>query len=190
MNKTVIYLMRHGEVENPKQILYGRLPGFRLSENGRKGVEETAQVLKNKGISVLYTSPLLRARETGSIVNKYLLLKPKRSRLILESKILAQGVALSIFKKDIQPHMYEDEYVKKGQESVKSQEDRMTRFLRLIEKRHPNKNILVVSHGDPIIILKAKLLGIPFSWQFKRDNYLLPGQFITIVIKDNRFQII
>lgn len=189
MNKTVIYLMRHGEVENPKQILYGRLPGFRLSENGKKGIVEAGEKLKNKEISVLYTSPLLRARETGRIVNKYLGLKPKRSSLILESKILAQGVDLTTFKKDIQPHMYEEEYVKEGQESVKSQEERMIRFVRIITKRHPNKNVLVVSHGDPIIILKAKLLGIPFSWQFKRDNYLLPGQFITIICQDGKYEI-
>ena len=32
---TVVHLLRHGEVFNPDRILYGRLPGFRLSDAGR-----------------------------------------------------------------------------------------------------------------------------------------------------------
>ncbi|HQV21412.1 MAG TPA: phosphoglycerate mutase family protein, partial [Gordonia sp. (in: high G+C Gram-positive bacteria)] len=32
---TVVHMMRHGEVYNPDGVLYGRLPGFRLSDTGR-----------------------------------------------------------------------------------------------------------------------------------------------------------
>ena len=32
--KTVVHLLRHGEVHNPEKVLYGRLPGYRLSETG------------------------------------------------------------------------------------------------------------------------------------------------------------
>ena len=31
---TVVHLVRHGEVDNPAGVLYGRLPGFHLSEDG------------------------------------------------------------------------------------------------------------------------------------------------------------
>lgn len=33
---TVVHVMRHGEVENPTGVLYGRLPGYHLSELGRQ----------------------------------------------------------------------------------------------------------------------------------------------------------
>ncbi len=181
MNKTVIYFLRHGEVENPGRILYGRLSGFRLSENGRKRIQDVVQELKGIKIDFLYTSPLLRARETGRIINQMLHLKPKISSLLLETKLLPQGVSLEIFKKDIQPHMYEDKYVKLGQESIQSQGERMFKFVRLIQKLHSGKTVLTVSHGDPIMILKAKVSGIPFTWEFKRSNYLQPGHFIILV---------
>ncbi|HEV3068841.1 MAG TPA: histidine phosphatase family protein, partial [Streptosporangiaceae bacterium] len=32
---TVVHLLRHGEVDNPRGIIYGRLPGYHLSANGR-----------------------------------------------------------------------------------------------------------------------------------------------------------
>ena len=35
MVATTVHLMRHGEVHNPEGVLYGRLPGYRLSERGR-----------------------------------------------------------------------------------------------------------------------------------------------------------
>ena len=34
--KTIVHLMRHGEVHNPEGILYGRLPGYRLSDTWPK----------------------------------------------------------------------------------------------------------------------------------------------------------
>ena len=33
--QTRVHVVRHGEVHNPDGILYGRLPGFRLSDTGR-----------------------------------------------------------------------------------------------------------------------------------------------------------
>ena len=38
--KTIVHVMRHGEVHNPEQILYGRLPGYRLSPLGERMAEE------------------------------------------------------------------------------------------------------------------------------------------------------
>ena len=64
---TVVHLMRHGEVHNPDGILYGRLPGFRLSELGRAMATEVAQHLAAHDIvhvvsCLLYTSPSPRDR--------------------------------------------------------------------------------------------------------------------------------
>lgn len=186
--KTTIYFLRHGEVENPKQILYGRLPGFRLSESGRKRINEVARELKTKGIEYLYTSPLLRARETGRIINRILKLKPKISILLLETKLLSQGVALEFFKRELQPQMYDQEYIKKGQESIMSQGDRMFRFIQMMQSKHPGKTILAISHGDPLMILKAKVMGVPFTWEFKRVQYLKQGYFITLMCENNHYK--
>ena len=187
MNKTIIYFLRHGEVENPKKILYGRLSGFGLSQNGINRIQEVIQELKDKKIDYIYVSPLRRARQTAQIISETIKLQPKISRLLLETKLFHAGVSLEVFKKDLQPHMYDDKYVQLGQESIQSQGERMFRFVRLIQKLHAGKTVLTISHGDPIMILKAKLLGVPFTWEFKRANYLQTGYFLTLVCKDDKY---
>ena len=62
---TQIHLVRHGEVHNPRQILYGRLPRFRLSDAGRRQAASTAHWFKGRPVAALFSSPMLRARQTA-----------------------------------------------------------------------------------------------------------------------------
>ncbi len=62
---TVVHLMRHGEVHNPEGILYGRLPGYYLSELGREMAEMVARFLAPKDVVRVVASPLERAQETA-----------------------------------------------------------------------------------------------------------------------------
>lgn len=66
MTTTVVHLLRHGEVFNPEGILYGRLPGFRLSENGRHQAELIATALTGADLAAVVASPLERAQETAA----------------------------------------------------------------------------------------------------------------------------
>jgi broad specificity phosphatase PhoE len=55
---TVVHLLRHGEVQNPEGIIYGRIPGYHLSEDGRLMAKAAAEYLAARDITVLHTSPL------------------------------------------------------------------------------------------------------------------------------------
>ena len=63
---TRVHLIRHGEVYNPSGILYGRLPGFRLSDTGRAQAEAVAEALADRDIVAVIASPLQRAQETAA----------------------------------------------------------------------------------------------------------------------------
>lgn len=65
MKKTVVHLLRHGEVANPSKILYGRLPGFRLSPLGEQMAVAAAQALAHHDITYVVASPLERAQQTA-----------------------------------------------------------------------------------------------------------------------------
>lgn len=65
---TVVHLLRHGEVHNPRDVLYGRLPGYRLSEDGRMMAKAAADFLAGRDVAVLLSSPLERALETAAPV--------------------------------------------------------------------------------------------------------------------------
>jgi broad specificity phosphatase PhoE len=62
---TVVHLVRHGEVENPHRVLYGRRPGFHLSADGRVQAKAVADFLAGRDVTVLRSSPLERALETA-----------------------------------------------------------------------------------------------------------------------------
>jgi broad specificity phosphatase PhoE len=65
-DRTVVHLLRHGEVYNPDKILYGRLPGYHLSELGQQMAKRSADYFADHDVAVLIASSLQRARETAA----------------------------------------------------------------------------------------------------------------------------
>ncbi|MES9539146.1 histidine phosphatase family protein [Spirillospora sp. NPDC049024] len=63
---TIVHLLRHGEVHNPEGILYGRLPGYRLSEDGVLMAKAAARWLGDRDVTALFSSPMQRALETAA----------------------------------------------------------------------------------------------------------------------------
>ena len=62
---TTVHLLRHGEVHNPQGVLYGRLPGFHLSELGQQMARRVAASIGDRDITHVVASPLERAQETA-----------------------------------------------------------------------------------------------------------------------------
>jgi broad specificity phosphatase PhoE len=62
---TIVHLVRHGEVENPHGVLYGRIPGYHLSADGRVMAKAAANFLAGRDVTELRSSPLERAQETA-----------------------------------------------------------------------------------------------------------------------------
>lgn len=74
MTTTVVHLMRHGEVHNPEGVLYGRLPGYVLSDLGHEMAQKVADwiVQERLNITHLVASPLERAQQTAAPIAKHL----------------------------------------------------------------------------------------------------------------------
>ncbi|THV43310.1 histidine phosphatase family protein [Glycomyces buryatensis] len=64
-SKTIVHLLRHGEVHNPTGVLYGRIPGFGLSDLGREMALAAAERLAGRDVVHVGASPLQRAQETA-----------------------------------------------------------------------------------------------------------------------------
>ena len=58
MPETVVHLVRHGQVENPRRVLYGRLPGYHLSDVGRAMADRIAEHLAAADVTHVVSSPL------------------------------------------------------------------------------------------------------------------------------------
>ncbi len=93
---TVVHLLRHGEVHNPDHILYGRLPGYHLSENGRAMATAAADFFAGRPVAAVFASPLERAQETAAPVAERLGLPITTDAELIESGNVLEGKAVGL----------------------------------------------------------------------------------------------
>lgn len=157
-DKTVIYLLRHGAYENPKQIFHGRLPGFPLSQEGHKQAEGLAQKLAGIPITAVYASPLPRTYQTAQAIAKVHNLDVQTDERLLDLKTPLQGKPIS-YMESIGWNFYRPEFLALGGEALSDVFRRVDSCIREKIRTHEGKHIVLVSHGDPIMVIKIKYLG-------------------------------
>ncbi len=84
--KTVVHLLRHGEVHNPTGVLYGRRPGYHLSDLGRRMAQRVADTVGDRDITHIVSSPLERARETAAP-----LAEARRLEVVTDDRVIESG---------------------------------------------------------------------------------------------------
>ena len=96
VTETVVHLVRHGEVHNPDGVLYGRLPGFRLSIAGEEMAVLVAKAVRDQDVTVVRASPLERAVQTAApIAAEFGLVATTDDRLI-ESDNIFEGKTFGV----------------------------------------------------------------------------------------------
>jgi broad specificity phosphatase PhoE len=158
VSSTVISFIRHGHVHNPERILYGRLPRFGLSEKGHSQARAVAEALRGRPIAVLYSSPLLRARQTAqAILDVRPGLPLHVSELVNEVQSSYEGRPLA--------ELIASGWDLYGGSEYEQPHDILERALRFIDrtrKRHMGQHVVVLTHGDVIaaIICWVKRLSV------------------------------
>jgi broad specificity phosphatase PhoE len=94
--QTVVHLLRHGEVYNPGKILYGRLPGFRLSDAGEAMAEKAAAWFTDKDVTLLVSSPLERAQQTAAPIAAALSLPVTIDERLIEAGNAFEGLKVGV----------------------------------------------------------------------------------------------
>ena len=156
--QTVLYLIRHGEYENPHALFHGRLPGFPLSPKGRKAAAALAKLLEKQPIVAVYSSPLKRAFVTAEIIAKAHSLAVKADDRLLDIRTPFEGKSIA-FMESIDWNFYRPEFVRQGSEMLSEIFNRMDDFIREKVRQNLGKQIVAVSHGDPIMSIWAKYTG-------------------------------
>ena len=86
--QTTVHLLRHGEVHNPAKILYGRLPGYRLSDDGVAMAKRAADWFTEMDVVHIVASPLERAQQTAQP-----LAEAKGLEVVVDERIIEAGNA-------------------------------------------------------------------------------------------------
>lgn len=94
-NRTIVHLVRHGEVNNPAGLLYGRLPDFHLSELGQEMAERVAEHFRGRDVVHLRSSPLERAQETAAPIAEAFGLPVFIDARLIEAANYFEGLRLS-----------------------------------------------------------------------------------------------
>jgi probable phosphoglycerate mutase len=151
-----VLLMRHADVENPKKVLYGYLPGFPLSALGRAQAIAVGQSLLDRGIRRILHSPLERAQETATLVNQQL---PAPVPLIPEPALIEAAIGRYLQGVPYwQIPMRRPKWIVhkmrrgmlEGDESIEQLGDRIRRVIFRLATDFPGEVSLCVSHADPI----------------------------------------
>ena len=174
--------MRHGQADNNvKRILVGRHIESHLTEYGKKQVADTAKYLKNIPIQKVYVSPVIRTIETAKIVCKILELDYQIDERLYEIE-LGKLVGMN-FEEIIQKFgnlflkFYADSdstLTRYGVESFCSVKSRIRHLLDEVMKNHQDKNVLLITHLDPIKAALSTLLDLNpqalYNWHIQNAS--------------------
>ena len=96
MTRTTVHLLRHGEVYNPEAVLYGRMLGFRLSDDGLQMAHDAAEALRGRDIQAVVASPLQRAQETARPTAEAFGLEIRTDERLIESENVFEGKRVGV----------------------------------------------------------------------------------------------
>jgi isoleucyl-tRNA synthetase len=164
-SKNEYYLLRHGESywqTKYRKILLGWPEKYEcpLTKKGRRDISAVAEKLRGK-IDLIYSSDLLRTKQTAEIVNKYV-----QKEIVFDEILrdIGYGVLTSRKKEELRklfPNLL-DRFSKKidNIETWSECKMRMFNFLKDIDSKHEGKRILIISHGDPLWLMEGAVKGL------------------------------
>lgn len=161
MSRTVVHLLRHGEVHNPDGILYGQLPGFRLSDDGVRQAEAVAAYLSDHDVVHVAASPLERAQQTAEPIAARHGLAVVTDEQLIEASSLFEGTAISVGDGTLRnprhwPKLYNPFRPSWG-EPYREIASRMLAAAHRARDRATGHEAVCVSHQPPIWILRRYL---------------------------------
>ena len=158
-----VHVIRHGEVENPNKILYGRQPGWRLSKRGEEMAEVIGDWSKSINLGALHVSPLQRAQETAAPISRAHSIPIVTDDRLIEAENVFEGKSFEFGSGVLEHpsswrHLYNPWKPSWG-EPYEEQISRMLAAIFDAQKAADGKDAIVVSHQLPIWILRSAIEG-------------------------------
>ncbi|TRW44444.1 histidine phosphatase family protein [Georgenia yuyongxinii] len=190
MQRTTVHLMRHGEVHNPDGILYGRAPGYRLSDRGQEMVGRVAEVLHSGGhdVRAVIASPLQRAQESAMPAARAYGLAVATDRRLIEATNHFEGIAVNrnraVLAHPRHWHAYVNPFRPSWGEPYRAQVARMSGAISDALTRAAGGEALLVSHQLPIWVTRLSLERRPLAHDPRRRQCSLAS--LTSLTFDGR----
>ncbi len=159
-----LHLVRHGEVHNPGRVLYGRLPEFRLSADGRRMTQDAARHVHDLGrpVTALVCSPLQRTRESAEPFTELFGIEPVVDADVIEPWNVFEGTRMrrALLNPLNWRHLRRPAQPSWG-EPYAEVVARMQRALAKAWTAAPGGDVVIVSHQLPIWVTHLAVVGQP-----------------------------
>ncbi|KQZ85025.1 phosphoglycerate mutase [Microbacterium sp. Root166] len=159
-----LHLVRHGEVHNPGRVLYGRLPGFGLSVDGRTMTGQAAEYVKSldRPVTSLICSPLQRTRESAEPFTELFGLEPQIDERVIEPTNVFEGrrMARALVNPWNWRHLRKPALPSWG-EPYADVVGRMNAAMTQAWDAAESGDVVIVSHQLPIWITHLAVAGLP-----------------------------
>ena len=168
--------MRHGEVHNPQRVLYGRLPNYRLSDDGRAMARSAAEFLRGEGrpVSALYASPLQRTRESAEPFTELFGLEPVIDDRVIEPTNVFEGKRMKrALLNPLNWRHLRDPSVPSWGEPYADVVARMDAAMREAWDESDGGDVVIVSHQLPIWVTHLSVAGEPLKHDQRRRRCAL-----------------
>ncbi|HEV6951976.1 MAG TPA: histidine phosphatase family protein [Promicromonospora sp.] len=192
MVSTTVHLLRHGEVHNPDGILYGRLPGYRLSDRGQAMAKLVAEHLTSTGRDVVrvVASPLQRAQETAAPVAEGFGLELATDDRIIEAGNRFEGLRVAGGGGALRdprhwPHLWNPFRPSWG-EPYRAQVERMRAAVEDARRAAEGHEIVLVSHQLPVWLTRRSFEGGTL-WHDPRDRQCNLASLTSLRFDGDRF---
>ena len=130
---------------------------FPLTKKGKEQIKEAIEAIKKESIDLIFSSDLLRTKQTAEIIEKALKIKPIYDKRLREYNFgVFNGTLLDDYKVLFGDQLKRFHLKPEKGENYSEIKERMFSFLKDLEKKYKGKNILIVSHQLPIILLLGK----------------------------------
>lgn len=174
---TVVHLLRHGEVHNPDGILYGRLPGYNLSDLGTRMALRVAEALNEREVTHLVASPLERAQQTARPLADRLHLDIVTDARVIEAGNHFEGRAFGVgdgaLRRPSSWWHLRNPWKPSWGEPYKQVVERMMAAMAEARDAARGHEAVVVSHQLPIWITRSAVEGLPFLHDPRRRHCTL-----------------
>ncbi|MDO8574993.1 MAG: class I tRNA ligase family protein [bacterium] len=165
--------LRHGEAENNRLKITSSYPEkkkYPLTIKGAKEIEELIPWFKKRKVDLIFSSDVLRAKETAQIIAGALGKKIIYDKRFREHNFGAyngrtHGEWHSLFGGN---KVGQYETAPLGGENLKDVQKRMMDFLKEADKKYAGKTILIVSHANPIVAAASAYQGYKNEETFKK----------------------
>ncbi len=161
--ETTFYLVRHGESENNVEGILSSWPEkriFHLTENGREQAKKAGERLIGKQATRIYSSPITRALETARIVSGII-----GTDIVVDERLRetdfgiydceSHDIRFKKYASDLDRIDTDDREI----EGLRKVRDRIGKFIDDVIRNDAGKKIVIVSHGDPLELMRGILLG-------------------------------